>query len=80
MSLHTKTSLPGIPNIESPFFGKIFNSPYLDIETQRVAFEIATKGYAVIDFPDANFEHRSNEIMSQLEGYYDFDEWRAKRT
>ena len=40
-------SLPGVPSIEHPLFARIFNES-TDPETRRIAFELATKGYAVL--------------------------------
>ena len=71
-----KNSLPGVPHIESPFFSRIFNAPDVDDETRRVAFELAVKGYAVIDFPDSGFEQMAESIKANLHSHYDFDGWR----
>lgn len=68
--------LPGVPAIESPFFARIFTDPSVDAETRRVATELAVKGYAVIDFPDPQFDARAEAIKSQLHRHYDFDQWR----
>lgn len=68
--------LPGVPKVESPFFSKFFNTESVDAETLRVALELNTRGYAVIDFPDANFSAMAESIKTDLMGEYDWDGWR----
>ena len=70
-----KNSLSGIPHVESPFFSQLFDES-TDPATRRIASDLATKGYAVIDFPDAAFEHMAESIKRQLHHHYDFDGWR----
>jgi hypothetical protein len=69
--------LPGVPCIESPFFEKIFNQPEIDEETRRVARELHTRGFAVIEFPDAELEMRAEAIKRRLHDRYDWNEWRG---
>ena len=68
--------LCGIPHIESPFFNRIF-SESTNPELRYVALELAIKGYAIIDFPDADFEHMSDRVKNDLHSHYDFDNWRT---
>lgn len=77
MSAQVKTTLPGVPHIESPFFARIFSAPDVTPETRRIALELAVKGYAVIDFPEPAFEAMSARIREALHGHYDFAGWRA---
>jgi ectoine hydroxylase-related dioxygenase (phytanoyl-CoA dioxygenase family) len=67
--------LPGVPRIESPFFEQIFAELDLDDETRRVAHDLHRDGFAVIDFPDADFEARAEAIKSNLHGRYDWAAW-----
>src|SRR6185295_9007275 len=46
-----------------------------------VATELHEKGFAVVDFPEENFDVLAAEIIAQLEPKYDFEGWRrGKRT
>lgn len=76
MSANFENLLPGVPHIESPFFSRIFSADRVDEETRRIALELWTKGYAVIDFPDEDFGHLASSVMIDLRDQYDFDNWR----
>lgn len=67
--------LPGVPRVESPFFERIFTEDAFDPETLRVARELNTQGFAVIDFPDPDFDDIAATIISELHGAYDWDHW-----
>ena len=70
--------LPGVPLVESPFFEH--DAPLvLNAEQLRVARELNTKGYAVIDFPDPDINDKIEKIKSDLQDKYDWDGWRQKR-
>ncbi|MBB3225074.1 phytanoyl-CoA dioxygenase family protein [Pseudoduganella umbonata] len=77
MSVNFHNSLPGVPHVESPFFARIFDESIAP-ETRRIAFELAVKGYAVLDFPDADFDQMAESVKQDLHSYYDFDGWRAE--
>ncbi|MGZ8969760.1 MAG: phytanoyl-CoA dioxygenase family protein [Telluria sp.] len=68
--------LPGVPNIESPFFSKIFLLGS-DAELRRIAFDLQAKGYAVIDFPDPDFDAMAEAVKHDLHPHYDFDKWKS---
>jgi hypothetical protein len=70
-----KNSLPGVPNVEHPLLARIFDES-IDPETRRIAFELATKGYAVFDFPDQDFDSMAEAIKQELHPHYDFEGWR----
>jgi hypothetical protein len=70
-----KNFLPGIPNIESPFFTQLFSEPSLDEQTRRIALNLSTKGYAVLDFPDPDFHSKATDIKSSLRERYDLEGW-----
>lgn len=73
-----ETSLRGVPHVESPFYTRIFGSPDIDGELKRVAFELAANGFAVIDFPEADFEGMAESIKTALHSHYDFEKWRER--
>ncbi|EPJ8754228.1 phytanoyl-CoA dioxygenase family protein [Pseudomonas juntendi] len=68
--------LPGVPKIESPFFSKFFNTEVVDAETLRIALELNTRGYAVIDFPDAEISNMAEEIKQDLDKEFEWEGWR----
>ncbi|HEX2581196.1 MAG TPA: phytanoyl-CoA dioxygenase family protein, partial [Dongiaceae bacterium] len=68
--------LPGVPAIESPFFPKLFADA--DPETYRTAFDLHTKGYAVIDFPELDFDTIAERIKRDLHDRFDWEKWRAR--
>ena len=70
--------LPGVPDVESPFFDDIFASKAIDAETLRVARELNERGYAVIDFPDPGIDERVERIKADLGPRYDWDNWRKE--
>jgi hypothetical protein len=67
--------LPGVPNIESPFFEQIFSAAGLDAKTLAVAKALHTDGYAVIDFPDPDFDAVAERIKADLRSSYDWEQW-----
>lgn len=71
-------SLPGVPHVESPFFARIFNDPAIDEDTRKIAFELAHQGYAVLDFPDPDFNRKAEAIKRDLEGQFDFVHWQRE--
>ena len=71
-----KNLLPGVPLVESPFASKIFSSSDIDDQTRRIATDLALKGYAVLDFPDPDFNTKAEAIKADLYPHYDFEHWR----
>jgi hypothetical protein len=69
--------LPGIPNIDSPFFEKFFDDPAIDPTIRVIAGDLRDKGYAVIDFPEPEIEAVAGRIIERLKPRYDWDRWRA---
>lgn len=70
-----KNLLPGVPHVESPFFQQIFSDPAIDDDTRRIALELAIKGYAVLDFPDPEFDGKAEAIKTDLRPHYDLEGW-----
>ncbi|MGE0789842.1 MAG: phytanoyl-CoA dioxygenase family protein [Sandaracinaceae bacterium] len=67
--------LPGVPLVESPLFDAL--SPSLDPETRAVAEQLRERGFAVVDFPDRDFDAVAQRQIEHLGPRFDWDEWRA---
>lgn len=72
--------LPGVPHVESPLFEKIFEAKPVSAETMDVARRLRRDGFAVIDFPDPNFERTAEKIKRALDSKYDWDGWKKGTT
>jgi len=70
--------LPGVPHVESPFFDRLFPQDATDAQTLRVARDLREKGFAVLDFPEPEFERLTDEIRGALQDRYDWDYWHAE--
>jgi hypothetical protein len=60
----TRDLLPGVPLVESPFFDS--DVAALPPEYQDVARQLHARGYAVLDFPDTDFDRKAQAIKSRL--------------
>ena len=67
--------LPGYPLIDSPFFDDFAENLY-DGETLSIARNLHENGFAVIEFPDPDFDRISQGIMKDLHDNYDWEKWR----
>jgi len=72
---HTN-SLPGIPLVESPFYDRFFNKD-TDPEILSIAKQMRNNGYAIIRFPDNNFNKKADNIKKALNDSYDWEKWKA---
>ncbi|MES2247785.1 MAG: phytanoyl-CoA dioxygenase family protein [Pseudomonadota bacterium] len=70
--------LPGVPAIESPFFDAIFSQAGFSEETLRVATQLRDHGFAVIDFPEPDFDRLAGDIRRDLNDRFDWDRWRTQ--
>lgn len=70
--------LPGVPLVESPFFDEIVDASGFDAETARIAKDLNRDGFAVLRFPDPEFEARAERIKEKLASHFDFAAWRAE--
>jgi Phytanoyl-CoA dioxygenase (PhyH) len=70
--------LPGVPLVESPFFDEIVAASDFDAETARVAKDLNRDGFAVLRFPDAEFDARAERIKQNLSSHFDFAAWRTE--
>lgn len=66
----TADLLPGVPLVESPFFEQDVAS--LPPEIQPVARQLHDRGYAILDFPDADFDRRAEAIKARLARRFDW--------
>jgi len=71
-----KSILPGVPLVESPFFDDILPTCDFDAETARVGRDLHEKGFAVVRFPDEEFDARAERIKNRLAPRFDFAGWR----
>ena len=75
---HFSNPLPGVPDVESPFFERIFASKTVSAEGLALARQLRENGYAVIDFPDSDFDARAARIKADLAPHFDFDDWKTR--
>lgn len=77
----TYSIFPGVPRIESPLFA-VDDLADLSPTEQRVARDLHTHGYAVIDFPDPEIEARIDRIKANLSHRFGipFDDPAANKT
>jgi hypothetical protein len=69
--------LPGVPSIESPFFESLFAGA--DASILRAARQLSQHGFAVIDFPDPEFDALSTAIKADLAPRFDTAAWEGFR-
>lgn len=70
---HVTNPFPGMPLIESPLFPAQRSFMELTGEEERVAVELHERGYAVLDFPDADIDERIARIKAALGPRYGMD-------
>src|ERR1700761_3151828 len=68
--------LPGVPDVESPFFDRIFAEKNISPETVDIARALRRDGFAVLDFPEPDFDKVTGKIIKTLDRQYDWDGWR----
>lgn len=67
--------LPGVPSVESPFFAQIFADPSIPEDTKRIATDLNRDGFAVLDFPDDDFNAVADSIRTSLHDKFAWDDW-----
>jgi len=75
MEIDWASMLPGVPAIELPV-PICEPPPHLDSVSREVFVQLRDRGYAVIDFPEPEFEKIVLKIRHTLEERYDWDTWR----
>ena len=68
--------LSGVPIIENPLFPSLVDSLGFEPDTKRVAMDLHLKGYAVITFPEVDFDAVAGRIKQTLASQFDFEGWR----
>ncbi|HZS53123.1 MAG TPA: phytanoyl-CoA dioxygenase family protein [Bryobacteraceae bacterium] len=68
--------LPGVPDVESPLFEKIFAEKNVSPETLEIARTLRRDGFVVLDFPDPDFNQIAEKIIKTLDRQYDWEGWR----
>ena len=67
------TIFSGVPRIESPVFNADDPDAAFTAEERRVALDLNTRGFAVIDFPDPQLNDRIERIKAHLGPRYGLD-------
>lgn len=70
--------LPGVPDIESPFFDVIFSRKTGKLGYFEVACHLRDHGYAVIDLPVDDFDALAETIKTDLAPRFDFEDWKGR--
>ncbi len=70
--------LPGVPLVESPFFDELFTPELYDDATLAVARALHEDGFAIVDFPDDDFDAVVDGIRARLEPGFPWDWWRSQ--
>ncbi len=70
--------LPGIPLVESPLFSKLVEG--VPDELKPIAKALHDEGFAVIDFPLADFEDTVEELKKKLTPQFDWKGWRLRKS
>jgi hypothetical protein len=65
--------------VESPLFERLLRLKELSPETEDVARRLRRDGYAVISFPDPDFDETAARIIQALDPLYDWEAWRSGR-
>jgi hypothetical protein len=68
--------LPGVPDVESPLFEKIFAEKRVSADTLDIARALRRDGFAVLDFPEPDFDRIAEKITRTLDKQYDWEAWR----
>jgi hypothetical protein len=72
--------LPGVPDVESPFFDVLFREKQVSEQTREMARNLRRDGYVVFDFPEADFHQLADTIIKKLDSRYDWTGWRNGKT
>jgi len=72
------SALPNVPPFESPFFQEWLEEKQPSDLVRDVATQLNEKGYAILDFPDDDFDGLVTKIREDLDDRYDWETWREK--
>lgn len=73
----SQTIFPGIPFVESPLFAADLEQSALSPWERDVAIQLSTRGFAVLDFPDADIGARIDRIRTRLSPVFGISEERS---
>jgi hypothetical protein len=79
MSQPASSPLPGVPFVESPCFDQHFERPGVDPLIQGLARKLHKDGFAVFDFPSAEFGALADQVIRELGPRFDLPAWRARK-
>ncbi len=68
--------MPGVPHVESPLFEQIFREKKISPETLGLARQLRRDGFAVIDFPDSDFNCLADAVIKSLDQRYNWEGWK----
>lgn len=68
--------LPGVPDVESPFFDRIFADKNLDAGTWSLVRQLRENGYAVFRFPEPEFDRIAEQLVRDVDVDRVQDAWR----
>jgi len=70
--------MKGIPKVESPFFDMEWFAHESE-EIKNAAYSLYKNGFAVIDFPEPDFDEIAASIIKDLESHFNLKEWRKEK-
>jgi hypothetical protein len=70
--------LPGVPDVESPFFDDIFSRKAAKPGWFEIATAMRRDGFAVMHFPDDQFDALAAEIIDRMVDRFDWRAWRKR--
>lgn len=79
MQNNIENPLPGVPDVESPFFDKLFDAKSGPDAWKHIAHSLHTDGFAVLDFPDDSLDVLSETIKRALYDRFAWKQWNARR-
>src|SRR4051812_3647636 len=68
--------LPGIPLIESPLFPTATDTFGADDDARQIAGSLRSNGYAIVTFPELDFDVVAARVKEQLAAELDLEGWR----
>jgi hypothetical protein len=71
-------ALPGVPDVESPFFDDIFSRKVGRPGWLEIAKAFRRDGFAIIDFPAEDFDALASDVVTTLRGRFDLANWNGR--
>jgi ectoine hydroxylase-related dioxygenase (phytanoyl-CoA dioxygenase family) len=70
--------MKGIPKVESPFFDLEWFAHESE-EIKNIAHSLNEEGFAIIEFPEPNFNKISESIINSLQPHFNLKRWRENK-